>query len=188
MAVVKIGERWSCGRSDNLKFEPQCKTKADLHEQYARVLRMCDGTVIRPDDCVKYDGMIIGRNIDFTVGRFNQYEFAIAIVEGRPVFRGDKLFRQLHSFVAAICLDGKCLVDTDGNKHYLTLCSWNPPKPKEERPSPSITAKQFNEAAKPLIKWLNDNCNPHSMIVVEPDGAVLHFSELCYRTSEFLKD
>jgi len=31
-----------------MKFEPQCKTRADLYREWARVLDMCEGTNIYP--------------------------------------------------------------------------------------------------------------------------------------------
>jgi hypothetical protein len=46
----------------------------------------------------------------------------------------------------------------------------------------------FKEAAKPLIKWLNDNVNPHAYVLVEPTGAQLSSVELSYPTDEFIKD
>lgn len=51
----------------------------------------------------------------------------------------------------------------------------------EESPS-------FEEAVKPLIKWLNDNANPHAVIVVEVNSAVLYSGELSVVTDEFIKD
>ena len=39
-----------------------------------------------------------------------------------------------------------------------------------------LTDKQqdeFNAAARPLIKWLCENCNPHSVVIVEPGAAEL---------------
>lgn len=46
----------------------------------------------------------------------------------------------------------------------------------------------FEEAVKPLIKWLNDSANPHAVIVVEVDGAVLYSGERSVVTDEFIKD
>lgn len=33
--------------------------------------------------------------------------------------------------------------------------------------------KSFEEAARPLIKWLCENCNPHAVVIVEPGAAEL---------------
>lgn len=46
----------------------------------------------------------------------------------------------------------------------------------------------FEEAAKPLIKWLVENVNPHSTAVVDCTGAVLYSAEKSFQTEEYLKD
>ena len=33
--------------------------------------------------------------------------------------------------------------------------------------------RSFIEVAKPMIKWLNDNCHPHHTVVVTPTNAEL---------------
>ena len=33
--------------------------------------------------------------------------------------------------------------------------------------------KSFEEAARPLIKWLCENCHPHVTVIVEPSSAEL---------------
>ena len=49
-------------------------------------------------------------------------------------------------------------------------------------------ADEMLEKAKPLIKWLNDNCHPHTDIVVTHLSAELKESVSIVRTTEFLKD
>lgn len=54
-----------------------------------------------------------------------------------------------------------------------------------------ITKEQidsFEEAAKPLIKWLNENCHPHVTAVVESNGAELLESSCRIKVEEFIKD
>ena len=34
-----------------------CKDEADLHEEYARVIRMCVGTKVKSRDCVRFAGL-----------------------------------------------------------------------------------------------------------------------------------
>lgn len=46
----------------------------------------------------------------------------------------------------------------------------------------------FEDAAKPLIKWLAENVNPHSTAVVDSTSAVLYSGEKSFQTEEFLKD
>ena len=44
------------------------------------------------------------------------------------------------------------------------------------------------DAAKPLIKWLNENCHPHTQVVVDALSAELLEGVAKVRTEEFLKD
>jgi hypothetical protein len=46
----------------------------------------------------------------------------------------------------------------------------------------------FEEAAKPLIKWLNENCHPHMTVVVETNGAELLEGVCNVQVHEFIKD
>jgi hypothetical protein len=48
--------------------------------------------------------------------------------------------------------------------------------------------KALEEAAKPLVKWLNDNVNPHHYVIVEPTGAELVSGECRVKIEEYLKD
>lgn len=48
--------------------------------------------------------------------------------------------------------------------------------------------KDFEELSKPLIKWLNDNCNPHARIIVDVTGAELVYGECNFYTQEYIKD
>jgi len=54
-----------------------------------------------------------------------------------------------------------------------------------------VSKEQFAsllEAAKPLIKWLNDNCHPHCEAIVDQDSVRLVEDVAKNRTDEFLKD
>jgi len=57
-------------------------------------------------------------------------------------------------------------------------------KAKEEKER----MESFQEAAKPLIKWLNDNCHPHHTVIVTTTNAELNEGQLSFNTIEFLKD
>lgn len=46
----------------------------------------------------------------------------------------------------------------------------------------------LNEAAKPLVKFLNDNFHPHVMVIVEPDGAEILEASARVKIEEFIKD
>ena len=54
-----------------------------------------------------------------------------------------------------------------------------------------LTDDQFRElleAAKPLMKWLSDNCHPHSTAIVDYGKVELLESVANNCTDEFLKD
>ena len=65
--------------------------KADLYRELARVIDMCEGTVVDPKFCWKYEGVNIN-GMPYFDSELEQYEFALGIVEGKPVFKGDKLY------------------------------------------------------------------------------------------------
>ena len=91
----------------------------DLCLKYAEIIKMCKGTALesKPWVCVKYDGEVMFRHPAFDVTP-KYYEFAIAILEDKPVFVGDSLYHPSGA---------KWIVgDTDD----LTGMSWQPPKPK----------------------------------------------------------
>ena len=48
--------------------------------------------------------------------------------------------------------------------------------------------EDFEKLAKPLVKWLNENGNPHSIIVIECDSARVYDGECSSPVSEFIKD
>ena len=54
-----------------------------------------------------------------------------------------------------------------------------------------LTAKQieeFKEAAKPLVKFLNDNCHPHVTAIVTSTRAKLEEGLCVVKLEEFLRD
>lgn len=48
--------------------------------------------------------------------------------------------------------------------------------------------EELLEAAKPLIKFLNENFNPHAMVIVTIDGAEVVMGECRVTTDEFVGD
>ena len=46
----------------------------------------------------------------------------------------------------------------------------------------------FEEAARPLIKWLAENVNPHHKVVVTSIGAELLSGEMAMSDESFLRD
>lgn len=54
-----------------------------------------------------------------------------------------------------------------------------------------LTLKQIEElqeAAKPLVKFLCENCHPHVYVIVEPSGAELVEGIATVKIEEFIKD
>jgi hypothetical protein len=48
--------------------------------------------------------------------------------------------------------------------------------------------REILEAAKPLIRWLNDNCHPHCMAIVDLTSIELVEAVARNQTDEFLHD
>jgi len=129
----------------------QCKTRADLHREYARVIDMCEGTNIDPLECVKCDGLEIdeGPFFDWTV---HSYQFALAIVEGKPVFPGDLLYNSNTK--------KRHFIDSVIDKNHDDW-SWNQPQPKKmvlndtEIPS-AVAAQQLSNNVIVVFEKIND--------------------------------
>lgn len=47
---------------------------------------------------------------------------------------------------------------------------------------------EFNELARVMVKWLNENANPHASIIITPTSAELVSAEVGFTTEEFLSD
>lgn len=65
------------------------ETRSGLFREYARVIDLCNGTTVNPDDCVRYNNKFC--RLDFREAP-SDYIFAISIVENKPVFVGDFLY------------------------------------------------------------------------------------------------
>lgn len=48
--------------------------------------------------------------------------------------------------------------------------------------------QSFEEVARPLIKWLCENANPHSTVIVDSTHAELLSGEAVINTDEYLVD
>lgn len=49
-------------------------------------------------------------------------------------------------------------------------------------------SEQFAALAKPLMKWLNENCHPHTTIIIEQTSAEVLEGSIAFTTDEFLVD
>ncbi len=48
--------------------------------------------------------------------------------------------------------------------------------------------KEFEALSRPLIKFLNDHCNPHTKIIIDTTSAELNEGCLSLETLDYLKD
>ena len=75
--------------------------KSDLYREWARVIDMCGGTGVDPKFCWKYEGENIN-GMPYFDSELEQYEFALGIVEGKPVFEADRIWsKRAKMFVLA---------------------------------------------------------------------------------------
>jgi predicted double-glycine peptidase len=49
-------------------------------------------------------------------------------------------------------------------------------------------SSSFEDVVKPVIKWLNENANPHTSVVIDATSAHLLTGEIGIHTEEFIKD
>lgn len=69
----------------------------ELYKEYARVIKMCEGTELEdtPWQCVKLDNIELAAQHGHP--KFDDipknYKFAVAVLEGRPVFENDIVYR-----------------------------------------------------------------------------------------------
>lgn len=47
---------------------------------------------------------------------------------------------------------------------------------------------EFERLARPLIKYLNDNCNPHTSIIITPTSAELSIGNVAFFTQDYVRD
>lgn len=72
------------------------------------------------------------------------------------------------------------LVNRDG------IATMAPPADAPDDPPKNGT--EFEQLAKPLIKWLNENANPHSHIIIDSTSAEVVVGVMATCTTEFLRD
>lgn len=82
-------------KSTNEKNEMKYTTQAEVFEQFARVAKLIEGTDLELVDVFKFYGEKPNfeyANSDRMLSTPERYSFALALVEGKPVFTGDKLW------------------------------------------------------------------------------------------------
>ena len=102
--------------------------KSDLYGEWARVLDMCEGTKVDPVDCWKFNGEVKNRCI--SLDSFGKYEFAVAILEDKPVFIGDKVYA--NNCTSPLTVEGSSkqlgYISVGNCVNYdISILSWNPP-------------------------------------------------------------
>lgn len=102
--------------------------RSDLFRQYARVIDMCEGTNVNVLDCIKFNGvpwMELNRSTNDP--EFSRdpscYGFAIAILEGKPLFVGNTVYH---------ATDGKMIISEYGPpvREFIDQITWNKPERK----------------------------------------------------------
>ena len=48
--------------------------------------------------------------------------------------------------------------------------------------------EEFKRLSDPLVKWINDNMDPHSRIIIDCDSAVLLDGVASHVTTQYIKD
>lgn len=48
--------------------------------------------------------------------------------------------------------------------------------------------REFEDAVRPVIQWLNNNCHPHNSIIITNLSAEIVCGEYMYRTEDYLLD
>ncbi len=113
--------------------------QAILIEKYAKCIRICIGTNVCPWECVKYRGNFVSSMMPYFDGDFDEYNFAIAIAENKPVFVGDVLYDMAYKNIGENC--ARVIIEDDIHIIKNNRFSWNPPKP---------TTFEFNGKTLPL--------------------------------------
>lgn len=66
--------------------------KSDLHREWARVIDMCEGAGVEPIECLRIDGIPCRLKNPLFSDDPECYVFAVAILEGKPLFVGDEVY------------------------------------------------------------------------------------------------
>lgn len=130
------------------ELKPQCKDYADLYEHIARVLRMCEKAGIEPNNAWKLGGELKSKSVDCAANYIHdKVEFAVGIVDGVPVSRGDTVYYVYRGLrggseeylngtkctITGCGADGKTIfAECDGGSFIVDggVFSLKPPKPK----------------------------------------------------------
>ena len=98
---------------------------AELEEQYPTIFP------IRYKNNYYNAASLMNAYINWNAYR-GEIEFALAIVEGKPVFKGDALWNKTYNmiFIAEFITCAGIYSSNNGSGAVYVDCSWNPPKPR----------------------------------------------------------
>ena len=104
--------------------------KSDLYRKWAEVLDMCEGTGVDPVTCWRFNGYVQTSLPTFEFEPY-QYTLMLTILEGKPVFVGDKVYA--NNCISALTVKGiskqKGYIFVGNCTNYdISILSWNPPK------------------------------------------------------------
>jgi len=101
------------------------KTYEKLMQHYWGVIvPMANASGIEPWVCVRYNGEQATTQSHPHLKQIDgEYTFAITVLEGKPVFIGDKLYYKDTEFIVADCSE----------KQSFSNCTWTPPPPTKKR-------------------------------------------------------
>jgi hypothetical protein len=137
------------------KFEPQCKDVAAVYENIARVLRMCESASVETGNAWKHSNQFVADDegsypVVYAAKTYyaaSRLEFAVGVVDGVPVFRGDTVYYVYRGLrggseehlngkkctITGCGADGKTIfAESDGGTFSVDGCGFSltPPKPK----------------------------------------------------------
>lgn len=152
-----------------MREESKITKRSDLFREYARCIDMCEGTKVYPHECLKWQGQIC-RNIPTLNDNIDTYEFAIAIVENKPVFKGDVLWTKEGEPRTIVNSD----IDSKFIVHDLGICRIDFLTWKEPKRTITINGKEY-PAPYNSSQHKSDNVIRFSMPLIE--GYYFHTKE-----------
>lgn len=108
-------------------------SRADLLIAAGESIKMQEKAGVN-EPAVKYKGEITACDeLSYTNPQLCEYEFPLAVVEGKPVFVGDELYWKSGSIYQAVKIHHKedhFFVSVNLTVFPINEATWNPPKPK----------------------------------------------------------
>lgn len=80
-----------------------------------------------------------------------------------------------------------CLLHDEAVDYEYCAC-WNWRQNYQVSDVDKDRSSSFEDVVKPVIKWLNENANPHTSVNIDATSAHLLTGEIGIHTEEFIKD